>query len=167
MYNFLTHLFHYVYQKKTNDRLWRKNTNPNLSVDGDCIGVDLNRNYDIEWMKSGSSDKPCAVTYAGTYPFSEPESKSHSIHMQTVRNPVAYLTYHAYSEFIIYPYSSSFEMEAYNKADLAAVAQKMQAAIKVFRIKNIFNPLTPFDYLKAKKFREPKRRRNNIVYRPT
>jgi murein tripeptide amidase MpaA len=38
----------YVYSF-TDDRLWRKNRTPQA---GGCIGVDLNRNYDIEWMPS-------------------------------------------------------------------------------------------------------------------
>ena len=48
-----------------------------------------------------------------------------------IRPIEAYLTYHAYSEFIIYPYSSSFEKEAWNKMELDTMAQEMQQAIAV------------------------------------
>ena len=44
----------------------------------------------------------------------------------------AYLTYHAYSEFIIYPYSSSYAAEAHNKATLDQLAGQMVQGIKVY-----------------------------------
>ena len=122
----------------TNDRYWRKNRNPN---NGDrCKGVDLNRNYDIEWMKAGTSSYECHVTYGGKGPFSEPESRFHRDHMLTIENKKAYLTYHAYSEFIIYPYSSSYAAEAYNKVELNRLANDMQYAIKVtlFKFEYVF-----------------------------
>ena len=110
------------------DRFWRKNRNPN---DGHwCKGVDLNRNYDIAWASSGSSSNKCAQTYHGKSAFSEPESLAHSEHMKSLDNIQAYLTYHAYAEFIIYPYSSSYEAEAKNKAELEEVAQEMVNNIK-------------------------------------
>ena len=121
----------------TGDRFWRKNRNGN---DGNnCKGVDLNRNYDIEWMNAGTSSNPCHSTYGGKGPFSEPESSLHRDHMLTVENKKAYLTYHAYSEFIIYPYSSSFEAEAYNKMELDTIAQEMQRAIKVTKFFFLYN----------------------------
>ena len=45
---------------------------------------------------------------------------------------LAYLTYHAYSEFIIYPYSSSYAAEAHNKATLDQLAGQMVQGIKVY-----------------------------------
>jgi len=111
----------------TGDRYWRKNRNPNNGHK--CKGVDLNRNYDIEWMNAGTSTNPCSSTYGGKSAFSEPESQAHRDHMLSIPNKKAYLTYHAYSEFIIYPYSSSFEKEAWNKMELDTMAQEMQQAI--------------------------------------
>ena len=78
-------------------------------------GVDLNRNYDAEWGAAGTSTDKCGQTYGGEHAFSEPESKSHRDHQNALENKLAYLTFHAYSEFIIYPYSSSFAAEAHNK----------------------------------------------------
>ena len=51
--------------------------NPNKEVENpdDCVGVDLNRNYDAEWMHGGTSTNPCSTIYGGTGPFSEPESQ--------------------------------------------------------------------------------------------
>ena len=57
------------------DRLWRKNRRFNQG--STCIGVDLNRNYDINWMEEGTSSNPCSNTYGGTESFSESESQAH------------------------------------------------------------------------------------------
>merc|ERR1719454_614454 len=56
----------------TGERMWRKNRNQNNG--SNCKGVDLNRNYDAEWMNAGSSSSKCSSVYAGTHAFSEPES---------------------------------------------------------------------------------------------
>jgi len=58
--------------------LWRKNTD---SDDGctnpNSLGTDLNRNYDFQWnCCGGSSGNPCATTYRGPAPASEPESQA-------------------------------------------------------------------------------------------
>jgi len=51
---------------------WRKNRND--SIPDDAVGVDLNRNWDIEW-ESGNSN-PSADDYHGEAPFSEFETKA-------------------------------------------------------------------------------------------
>lgn len=54
------------------DRLWRKNrANPEK---GSCAGTDLNRNFGYKWGGQGASRQPCRETYAGSGPFSEPET---------------------------------------------------------------------------------------------
>ena len=45
-------------------------------------------------------------------------------------NKLAYLTYHNYSQFIIYPYSSSYSYEADNKDELANLAGVMVSEIR-------------------------------------
>jgi murein tripeptide amidase MpaA len=49
------------------DRLWRKNRRPySMSGSADrCNGVDLNRNYDINFLGEGSSSNPCSFLYGG------------------------------------------------------------------------------------------------------
>jgi len=112
----------------TDERLWRKNRNSNNG--SSCKGVDLNRNYDIEWMNAGSSSNKCSSVYAGTEAFSEPESQAQRDDMLAMENKLAYLTYHAYSEFIIYPYSSSYSLDAHNEGELDMVASQMVANIE-------------------------------------
>ena len=68
--------------------------------------------------------------YAGASAFSEPESKAHRDDMATLTDVKAYLTYHSFSEFLIYPYSSSHSKEAVNKDELELVAQNMVSAIR-------------------------------------
>ena len=76
--------------------------------------------------------RPHPQVYAGTGPFSEPESQAQRDDMLALDNKLAYLTYHAYSEFIIYPYSSSYSAEAHNKGELDMVASQMVANIEVY-----------------------------------
>lgn len=54
------------------DRLWRKNRRKAGSTG--CLGVDLNRNFGYRWGGKGGSKDICHETYAGSGPFSEPET---------------------------------------------------------------------------------------------
>jgi carboxypeptidase A4 len=55
-------------------RLWRKNRkDPQL---GRCAGTDLNRNFGYKWGGAGSSKDRCQEIYAGSAPFSEPETQA-------------------------------------------------------------------------------------------
>jgi murein tripeptide amidase MpaA len=88
-------------------RLWRKNRR----YFGDYTwGVDLNRNYDYQWGydDNGSSPYPQSDTFRGESPFSEPET-------QAVRDfvlnhpPVAAISYHNYSQVILFPWGYTRE----------------------------------------------------------
>jgi murein tripeptide amidase MpaA len=58
-----------------NGILWRKNTDSNDGcANASYWGTDLNRNYAFKWGCCwGSSEDPCAATYRGPLPASEPE----------------------------------------------------------------------------------------------
>lgn len=93
---------------RTQDRLWRKNRRVNW--DG-SIGVDPNRNYGYMWGTlnvNTSSHVPSDETYVGPRAFSEPET-------QAVRNLVGrelfrgVITYHSYSQLILYPWGYTSE----------------------------------------------------------
>lgn len=79
------------------DSWWRKNTRGGY-------GVDLNRNYPAGWGScNGSSGSRSSQTYRGTAPASEPETQAMMNFISKVR-PVFDISYHSYSEIVIYPY---------------------------------------------------------------
>ena len=88
-------------------RYWRKNMRNN--GDG-TYGVDLNRNYGYRWGwdNQGSSPHTASEVYRGPGPFTEPE-------IQAVRSLFeqqdfqALVTYHNYSQVILYPWGYTEE----------------------------------------------------------
>lgn len=54
------------------DRLWRKNKRK--AGHSGCFGVDLNRNFGYRWGGKGTSNDICHEIFAGSGPFSEPET---------------------------------------------------------------------------------------------
>lgn len=84
------------------DSWWRKNTRAGY-------GVDLNRNYPTGWNKcEGSSGRKRSQTYRGPSPASEPETQAMMKFIKDTR-PVFDISYHAYSELVIYPFGCSPE----------------------------------------------------------
>ncbi|XP_050682860.1 carboxypeptidase B-like [Leptidea sinapis] len=59
----------------TNLRFWSKNRSIRSNLGAICPGVNINRNFDIDWGVSSASSSPCSHIYAGIEPFSEPESR--------------------------------------------------------------------------------------------
>ncbi|OGR03646.1 MAG: hypothetical protein A2284_12155 [Deltaproteobacteria bacterium RIFOXYA12_FULL_61_11] len=83
------------------NRWWRKNRRV---VSEKITGVDLNRNYPFWWAAcGGSSSSPNSETYHGTGPASEPEASAVVTLAREIR-PVLDISYHSYSELILYPY---------------------------------------------------------------
>lgn len=81
----------------TKDSMWRKNTR-------DEHGVDLNRNYPTGWNScKGSSSSTWAQDYRGRTPASEPETQSMMAFVSAIK-PVFNISYHSYSELVLYPY---------------------------------------------------------------
>ncbi len=84
------------------DKWWRKNVRGGY-------GVDLNRNYPTGWNKcNGSSGRKTSQTYRGPSPASEPETKVMMDFIEKTR-PVFDISYHAYSELVIYPFGCDGE----------------------------------------------------------
>jgi carboxypeptidase T len=78
------------------DSMWRKNTR-------DGHGVDINRNYPYAWNTcNGSSGTPGNQSYRGPAPASEPETNAMMNFVASIE-PVFNISYHAYSELVIYP----------------------------------------------------------------
>ncbi len=82
----------------------RKNMAKN--ADG-TTGVDLNRNYSWGWGGGGASPDPSDDTYRGPSAFSEPESKAVKAFVDARPNLKVLLSYHTFSELILYPWGGS------------------------------------------------------------
>ena len=103
-------------------RYWRKNMRNNM--DG-TYGVDLNRNYGFNWGWDdlGSSPDSASDVYRGPSPFSEPET-------QVVRdlfgqkNFQALVSYHSYSQVILYPWGYTAEASD-QEAALSEIGKEM------------------------------------------
>lgn len=105
--------------------LWRKNTNANHCPEA-LPGVDLNRNYTHFWNfdNLGSSADPCAATFRGTLPASEPETLAVEEYVRSLfadnRGPEQgdaapldtsgmHLDIHSFGELILWPWGHTEE----------------------------------------------------------
>ncbi|KAG8452314.1 hypothetical protein GDO86_004210 [Hymenochirus boettgeri] len=94
--------YHFSWIKS--NRMWRKNRS--VYPDSDCIGTDLNRNFDAGWCGPGASSDPCTDIYCGPYPESEPEVSSVVNFLKTHKDVVkGYISIHSYSQMVLFPYS--------------------------------------------------------------
>ena len=85
----------------TGRALWRKNA---WEDDGRLFGVDLNRNYPALWGAcNGSSIVKSSDSYRGPNAMSEPETQA-MVELVETERPVANISYHSFSEMILYPY---------------------------------------------------------------
>ncbi len=109
-----------------NYRLWRKNRRYN--PDG-SYGVDLNRNYSYAWGYDdyGSSPTPSSAVFRGAAPFSEPETEAIRNFFSSRRLSAA-LSYHSYSQMILYPWGYT-DQPAEDEPLLAALASEMAGLI--------------------------------------
>ncbi|CAH0563476.1 unnamed protein product [Brassicogethes aeneus] len=110
----------------TVDRLWRKNRARGV---GQCSGTDLNRNFGYRWGGKGSSKNPCTETYGGSGPFSEPETASVERFIRSIQNWKAYISFHSYGQYILYPWGYDRVVPPDYK-DLEAVARRAAQAIR-------------------------------------
>ncbi|XP_017768607.1 PREDICTED: carboxypeptidase B-like [Nicrophorus vespilloides] len=110
----------------TTDRLWRKNR----ARSGQCAGTDLNRNFGYKWGGKGSGRNPCQEIYAGTGPFSEPETAAiRTFITSTKAKWRAYVSFHSYGQYILYPWGYDRVVTPDYK-ELQTVAQKASNAIR-------------------------------------
>uniref|UniRef100_A0AAZ1X048 Peptidase M14 domain-containing protein n=1 Tax=Oreochromis aureus TaxID=47969 RepID=A0AAZ1X048_OREAU len=109
-------------------RWWRKNRS--ISKSGFCVGVDLNRNFDVDWGIKGSSQNPCEEINCGPFPESEPETQAVANFLRRHKDTVQlYITIHSYSQMLIFPYSYTFD-QAENHNDLLEMVQEAAQRIK-------------------------------------
>ncbi|KAM9859983.1 carboxypeptidase O-like [Aulostomus maculatus] len=88
----------------TSTRLWRKNRSP--SPEGcNCIGTDLNRNFDAHWGMSGTSFNCCSNSFGGRLPVSEPETQAVTYFVGSRKDDfLCFLTIHSYSQLVLFPH---------------------------------------------------------------
>lgn len=90
------------------DLWWRKNIRDNnengqLDFGSTPDGVDPNRNYGWHWGGTGSSGDPYNDTYRGPSAFSEPCIQAMKNMIDTYHF-ITGITYHSYSELVLFPY---------------------------------------------------------------
>ncbi|MDA3813685.1 MAG: M14 family zinc carboxypeptidase [Candidatus Cloacimonetes bacterium] len=115
------------------DVWWRKNIcdnneNGTLDVTGYSPqdGVDPNRNYGWEW--GGAGTNWTSETYQGTSAFSEPETQAIEALLGN-HHFVAGISYHSYSELVLYPYGYAYGVVAPDQAALEELAIDMAVTI--------------------------------------
>ena len=115
----------YVYTW-TSNRYWRKN----LGSNG---GVDLNRNFDINWSeKGGASTDPNSDAYKGPSAFSEPETLALKNYYSSLKTVIGAIDYHSFSQLILRPLGTQGTVE--HEAIMKGLGDKMAKAI--FKVDN-------------------------------
>jgi len=89
----------------SNDRMWRKTRSKNPG--SYCVGVDPNRNWDAGFGGPGASRNPCSDAYHGPSAHSEIEVKNMVNLVKNHGNFKAFISVHAYSQLLMYPYGYS------------------------------------------------------------
>lgn len=108
--------------------MWRKNTKPY----GRNRGVDLNRNFDVDFGGSGASTKEGSYDFCGSEAFSEPEAKAIKdfLDAYAVKNNIkTYFALHSFSQLFMFPFGYS-PNHVKNYDDLMKIGGKAVEAIK-------------------------------------
>ncbi|XP_067090327.1 carboxypeptidase A1-like [Osmerus mordax] len=109
------------YYTHNSNRMWRKTRQPNSG--SSCVGVDPNRNWDAGFEGPGSSKNPCSETYSGRSAHSESEVKSIVDFVKSHGNMKAFVSIHAYSQMLLYPYGYT-STPTKDQKELHALASK-------------------------------------------
>jgi murein tripeptide amidase MpaA len=109
------------------DRYWRKNRRNNGTS---CYGVDLNRNWGVDWAgpESTSSDT-CSDVYYGTAAFSEPETAAVRDFVLARPNIVGHIDFHSYSQLILQPWAYT-SVEPPDQQEVDDLGEEMTQAIQ-------------------------------------
>ncbi|KAL1775843.1 carboxypeptidase A6, partial [Sigmodon hispidus] len=76
-----------------------------------CKEIETQRSWQClkNWENEGASAHPCDDTYCGPFPESEPEVKAVADFLRKHRKHIrAYLSFHAYAQMLLYPYSYKY-----------------------------------------------------------
>ncbi|CAH2238363.1 jg18009 [Pararge aegeria aegeria] len=91
----------------TENRLWRGtrsvNETTNELTNTSCVGVDPNRNFDVNFNTLGVSSNPCSQIYPGHEPFSEVETRYvRDILLEHIDRIQIYMDIHSYGSYVLY-----------------------------------------------------------------
>ncbi|XP_054476768.1 carboxypeptidase A1-like [Anoplopoma fimbria] len=109
------------YYTHNSNRMWRKTRKPNSG--SSCVGVDPNRNWDAGFGGAGASGNPCSETFRGPRANSESEVKSIVDFVKSHGNFKAFVSIHAYSQMLLYPYGYT-RTPARDQTELHNLAKK-------------------------------------------
>ncbi|XP_017285704.2 carboxypeptidase A2-like [Kryptolebias marmoratus] len=129
----------------THDRMWRKTRS---QIPGSvCRGVDPNRNWDAGFGGPGASSSPCSESYHGPSAHSEVEVKNVVNLIKSHGNFKAFISVHAYSQLLMYPYGYSCwnvphqpELDSVGRAAVKKLTSLYGTQYKVGSICNIIYP---------------------------
>ncbi|MCH2149119.1 MAG: hypothetical protein MK095_06760 [Phycisphaerales bacterium] len=108
------------------DRYWRKNRRNNGTS---CSGVDLNRNWGVDWGgPESTSGDTCSDVYYGTGAFSEPETAAIRDFVLARPNIVGHIDFHCYSQLILQPWGYT-SVEPPDQQELDDLGEEMTQAI--------------------------------------
>jgi hypothetical protein len=127
----------------TKSSFWRKNAHSDSSG---TYGVDINRNYPFNWNRcNGASNSKFNDAYRGTAGASEPETQALMKLAEEVR-PTASLSYHSFSELVLYPYGCNGVLTGDN-ALVSSVANELAAMLPSDSGHGNYDPGTPWQLL--------------------
>ncbi len=127
----------------TQDNMWRKNAHGDQS---NVYGVDINRNYPYRWSGcNGSSNSHGAQDYHGESAASEPETLA-MVNLGNKVRPTASLSYHSYSELVLYPYGCNGDYTG-EKALVERIAQELASRLPTDDGRGNYAPGTPWELL--------------------
>ncbi|MDG2292284.1 MAG: M14 family metallocarboxypeptidase, partial [Phycisphaerales bacterium] len=108
------------------DRYWRKNRRNNGTS---CSGVDLNRNWGVDWGgPESTSGDTCSDVYYGAGAFSEPETAAIRDFVLARPDIVGHIDFHCYSQLILQPWGYT-SVEPPDQQELDDLGEEMTQAI--------------------------------------
>uniref|UniRef100_A0A5F4W8L1 Carboxypeptidase A6 n=1 Tax=Callithrix jacchus TaxID=9483 RepID=A0A5F4W8L1_CALJA len=130
------------------DRFWRKTRSRNSRFR--CRGVDANRNWKVKWCDEGASMHPCDDTYCGPFPESEPEVKAVANFLRKHRKHIrAYLSFHAYAQMLLYPYSYKYATIPNFSCVESAAYKAVNALQSVYGVQYRYGPASTTLYVSS------------------
>ncbi|XP_073487875.1 carboxypeptidase A6 [Aquarana catesbeiana] len=131
----------------THDRFWRKTRS---KMRFNCYGVDANRNWKVNFCEEGASLNPCDSTYCGPYAESEPEVKAVAQFIHKRRKYIKiYMTFHAYAQMLLYPYSYQYDAIPNFKCVESAAQKAVQAINSAYGIRYRHGPASTTLYMSS------------------